>query len=310
MRLPPRAAGRAPRMRTIDRDSHTGRHLTASGLVVASAFSAQLGAALAVGLISSSTPAMAAMVRNLVGALILMTLLGARRGTLRGLSWRPALALGLILGLMNTSFYAAITRLPLGDAVAVEFVGPIAVAALTASARRQLLWVALAAAGVLAIAHPGPDHLSFAGVGFVLIAGSCWGAYILVGRRVAVGGRRSDTLALAMVASAAFLVAPALYQAAPALARPHFLALGVGVGILSSAIPYSVELIAMERVSATVFGVLLSLQPLMAALMGWLVLGQHVSALEAVGLGLVIAASIGVTAVGKDPSIAIEPVAA
>ncbi len=297
-------------MWTIDRDSHTGRRLTAAGLVVGSAFSAQLGAAFAVGLISSSTPAMAAMFRNLVGALVLMALLGARRGTLRDLSWRPALVLGLILGVMNTSFYAGIARLPLGDAVAVEFAGPIAVAALTSSARRELLWVALAAAGVLAISHPGPDHLSYAGMGFVLLAGTCWGAYILVGRRVAIGGRRSDTLALAMVASAAVLVVPAVYQAAPALAQPHFLALGIGVGILSSAIPYSVELMAMERVPPTVFGVLLSLQPFMAALMGFLVLGQHVSALEATGLVLVIAASIGVTVSGKDPSRATEPVAA
>jgi inner membrane transporter RhtA len=284
--------------------------VTAAGLVVASAFSAQLGAAFAVGLISSSTPAMAAMLRNLVGALILMGLLGARRGSLRDLRWPPALALGLILGVMNTSFYAAIARLPLGDAVAVEFAGPIAVAALTSSARRELLWVALAAAGVLAISHPGPDHLSYAGLGFVLLAGTCWGAYILVGRSVAIGGRRSDTLALAMVASAAVLVVPALYQAAPALSQPRFLALGISVGILSSAIPYSVELMAMERVPPTVFGVLLSLQPFMAALMGLVVLGQHVSALEAAGLALVMAASIGVTLSATDISMAAKPVAA
>ncbi|HXA42319.1 MAG TPA: EamA family transporter [Candidatus Solibacter sp.] len=297
-------------MRGIDRDSDTGRRLTAAGLVVGSAFSAQLGAAYAVSLIQSSTPAMAAMLRNLVGATVLVGLLLLRRGSLRGLDLKPALALGLILGVMNTSFYAAIARLPLGDAVAVEFAGPIAVAAITSSVRRELLWVALAAAGVLAISHPGPDHLSYAGLAFVLLAGACWGAYILVGRRVAVGGRRSDTLALAMVGSAAVLVVPALLQAAPLLGRPGFLALGVGVGVLSSAIPYSVELIAMERVPPTVFGVLLSLQPFMAAVMGLLVLGQHVSALEAIGLLLVIAASVGVTLGGRDPSVATEPVAA
>ncbi len=297
-------------MRGIDRDSHTGRRLTAAGLVVGSAFSAQLGAAYAVSLIQSSTPAMAAMLRNLVGATVLVGLLLLRRGSIRGLDLKPALALGLILGAMNTSFYAAIARLPLGDAVAVEFAGPVAVAAITSSVRRELLWVALAAAGVLAISHPGPDHLSYAGLAFVLLAGACWGAYILVGRRVAIGGRRSDTLALAMVGSAAVLVVPALLQAAPALGRPGFLGLGVGVGVLSSAIPYSVELIAMERVPPTVFGVLLSLQPFMAAVMGWLVLGQHVSPLEAIGLLLVIAASVGVTVGGRDPSVATEPVAA
>src|SRR5258708_7142381 len=219
-------------MRGIDRDSHTGRRLTAAGLVVGSAFSAQLGAAYAVSLIQSSTPAMAAMLRNLVGATVLVGLLLLRRGSIRGLDLKPALALGLILGAMNTSFYAAIARLPLGDAVAVEF------AAIPSWVRRELLWVALAAAGVLAISHPGPDHLSYAGLAFVLLAGACWGAYILVGRRVAIGGRRSDTLALAMVGSAAVLVVPALLQAAPALGRPGFLGLGVGVGVLTSPIPH------------------------------------------------------------------------
>ena len=282
--------------------------LTAVGLVVGSAFSAQLGAAFAVGLIRASTPSMAAMVRNLVGAVVLMALLGLRGGSLRGISWRPAVLLGVILGVMNTAFYAGIERLPLGDAVAVEFIGPVAVAAITSSLRRELIWVALAATGVLAISHPGRDHLSYEGIGYILVAGACWGAYILVGRRVALGGRRADTLAVAMVFSAAVLVVPALLQAAPALRSTHFLLLAVGVGVLSSAIPYSVELMAMERVPPTIFGVLLSLQPFMAALMGLVVLGQHISLLEGGGLVLVMVASVGVTLGGGEPTA--EPVAA
>src|SRR6202022_2844171 len=97
---------------------------------------------------------------------------------------------------------AGIDKLPLGDAVAVEFIGPVAVAAITSSMRRELIWVALATLGVLAISHPGPDHLSYEGIAYVMVAGTCWGAYILVGRRVALGGRRADTLAVAMVSSA------------------------------------------------------------------------------------------------------------
>ena len=282
--------------------------LTAVGLVIGSAFSAQLGAAFAVGLIRASTPSMAAMVRNLVGAVVLVALLGLRGGSLRGISWRPALLLGVILGVMNTAFYAGIERLPLGDAVAIEFIGPVAVATITSSARRDLVWVALAALGVLAISHPGPDHLSYEGIAFILVAATCWGAYILVGRRVALGGRRADTLAVAMVFSAAVLVVPALLQAAPALTSARFLLLAAGVGVLSSAIPYSVELMAMERVPPTIFGVLLSLQPFMAALMGLVVLGQHISLLEGAGLSLVIAASVGVTLGGGEA--AAEPVAA
>lgn len=302
MRLP------ADRLLSIGKDHPARGRLTAVGLVVASAFCAQLGAAFAVGLIRSSTPSMAAMVRNLVGALVLLALLGLRGGSLRGISWRPALLLGVILGVMNTSFYAGIDKLPLGDAVAVEFIGPVAVAGITSSMRRELIWVALAALGVLAISHPGPDHLSYEGIAYVMVAGTCWGAYILVGRRVALGGRRADTLAVAMVFSAAVLVVPALLQAAPALTSTHFLLLAAGVGVLSSAIPYSVELMAMERVPPTIFGVLLSLQPFMAALMGFLVLGQHISLLEAAGLVLVIAASVGVTLGGGEATA--EPVAA
>jgi inner membrane transporter RhtA len=303
-----RPAARAAR---IPRESPAGARFSAAGLVVASAFSAQLGAALVVHLFAIASPAMAAFIRNLVGAAALMALLVIRRGTLRGVSPRAVLALGLILGVMNASFYYGIARLPLGDAVSVEFIGPIAVAALTSAARRDLVWVTLAALGVVAISHPGPEHLSYAGLGFILTAATCWGAYILVGRRVATGGRRAETLAAAMTASAALLLVPALIQSAPSLLNPAFLGLGAVVGVLSSAIPYSVELVAMARVPPTAFGVLLSLQPLMAAVMGFLVLGQRVSALEAIGFVLVVSASIGATllaAPGK--TVVPEPVAA
>jgi inner membrane transporter RhtA len=302
---------RAARASGAPRDSATGGRFSAAGLVVASAFSAQLGAALVVHLFSIASPAMAAFIRNLVGAAALMALLVLRRGTLRGISLRATLALGLILGVMNASFYYGIARLPLGDAVSVEFMGPITVAALTSAARRDLFWVALAALGVLAISHPGPDHLSYSGLGFILTAAACWGAYILVGRRVATGGRRAETLAAAMAASAALLLLPALFQSAPSLLNPAFLGLGAAVGILSSAIPYSVELVAMARVPPTVFGVLLSLQPLMAAVMGFLVLGQRVSTLEAIGFVLVVSASIGATLLAAPGRAVVpEPVAA
>ncbi|HXO66568.1 MAG TPA: EamA family transporter [Candidatus Dormibacteraeota bacterium] len=295
----------------IKRDSPAGARFSAAGLVVASAFSAQLGAALVVRLFAIASPATAAFIRNLVGAAALMVLLALRRGTLRGVSVRAVLALGVILGVMNASFYYGIARLPLGDAVSVEFMGPIVVAALTSAARRDLIWVALAALGVVAISHPGPDHLSYAGLGFILTAAACWGAYIVVGGRVATGGRRAETLAAAMTASAALLLLPALTQSAPSLLNPAFLGLGAAVGILSSAIPYSVELVAMARVPPTVFGVLLSLQPLMAAVMGFLVLGQRVSALEAIGFVLVVSASIGATLLAvPGKTVVPEPVAA
>ena len=279
-----------PRQRTPD----TAR-LGAAGLVVVSSLSAQYGATYAFHLFSLTTPTMAAWLRNLVGAVVLVTLVLVRGGSLRGIKLPVAIALGLILGTMNATFYEGLLRLPLGDGVAIEFTGPIAVAALFGRNRRHLLWVALAAAGVLAIARPGPEHLNYSGMGFMMLAATFWGLYIVVGRRVAMGGRRSDSLAVAMAFSAIFLTVPALLRSAPTLTDPRVLGLGLLVGVVSSAIPYSIELVAMERVPPAIFGVLLSLQPLSAGLIGLVVLGQKVSLLEVVGFILVVCASLGVT---------------
>ena len=269
--------------------------LGAAGLVVVSSLSAQLGATFAFHLFSYTSPTMAAWLRNVVGAAVLVALVLVRGGSLRGIKLPVAIALGVVLGGMNASFYEGLLRLPLGDGVAIEFTGPITVAALLSRNRQHLVWVALAAAGVLAIARPGPAHLSYAGMGFMLLAATFWGLYILVGRRVAVGGRRSDSLAVAMAFSAIFLTVPALLRSAPALSDSRVLGLGLLVGVMSSAIPYSIELMAMQRVPPAIFGVLLSLQPLSAGLVGLVVLGQRVSVLELLGFVLVVCASLGVT---------------
>ena len=275
--------------------------LGAAGLVVVSSFSAQFGATYAFRLFSFTSPTMAAFLRNLVGAAVLVVLVLVRRASLRGIKLPMAIALGLILGAMNATFYEGLMRLPLGDGVAVEFTGPIVVAAVMGRNRRHLVWVALAAIGVLAIARPGPAHLSYAGMGFMLLAATCWGLYVLVGRRVAVGGRRSDSLAVAMAFSAIFLAIPALWRSAPTIADPRVLGLGLLVGVASSAIPYSIELMAMQRVPPAIFGVLLSLQPLSAGLVGLVVLGQRISPLELVGFLFVVGASLGVT-LGAQPA--------
>src|SRR5206468_464545 len=135
--------------------------LGAAGLVVISSLSAQYGATFAFHLFSLTSPTMAAFLRNVVGAAVLVALVVLRGGSLRGIKLPVAVALGLILGSMNATFYEGLLRLPLGDGVAIEFTGPIAVAALLGRNRRHLLWVALAAAGVLAIARPGPSHLDY-----------------------------------------------------------------------------------------------------------------------------------------------------
>lgn len=268
-----------------------------------SSVSAQVGAAYAFGLFRLTSPTMAAWLRNVVGASVLMGLMLARRGSWRRLNVRAAVAMGVILGGMNSTFYEGLLRLPLGDGVAIEFTGPILVAAISARNRRHLVWVALAAAGVLAISRPGPSHLNYLGMVFMLMAASFWGVYILVGRRIATGGRSSDTLAMAMAFSALFLTLPAVLRSASTLGDVRVLGLGVLVGVVSSAIPYSIELVAMGRVPPAIFGVLLSLQPLSAALVGLALLGQRVSAPELVGFLLVVTASLGVT-FGKPPEAA------
>jgi inner membrane transporter RhtA len=281
---------------TLPLPAGASRHkLVAASLVVLSTVSAQLGAAYATRLFLLTPPVTASWIRNVVSAGALLLLLLARRGSLRGIRPGYALALGLVLGLMNTAFYYGIALLPLGDAVAVEFTGPIVIAGILSPRRRDLMWVAMAAAGVIAISKPGPDHLNYVGLAWVLAAGACWAFYVLVGRRVATGGRQADTLAMAMVVAAILLTAPALWQGGGTLTNPVVLLMGVLVGILSSAVPYSVELLAMKRIPSYVFGVLLSLHPLMGALVGAIVLSQAVHPLEAAGFALVVGASVGVT---------------
>jgi len=298
------------RRRAPARSPATGR-LAAPGLVVCSAVAAQSGAAYAVHLLALTNPVSGAWIRNAVGAVVVLGLLVARRGSLAGIRWRVALVYGCVLALMNTSFYFGIQRLPLGDAVAVEFLGPISVAALGSRTRRDAAWVLLAAAGVVAISRPGPAHLDYAGLGFILLAGGFWAGYILVGRRVATGARRADTFAAALTVAALVLTVPGFTLAAGRLGDARVLEVGVVVGVLSSVIPYGVELLALGRVRAHVFGILLSLQPLMAGLMGFLILGQQPVLLDYVGFLFVVAASAGVTLSARpDEAPAVEPVTA
>jgi len=279
--------------------------------VLCSAFSAQLSAVFAVGIFSHTSPTMVAWLRNTVGALVLLLLLGLRGGSLSGVRLAPAARLGVITGTMNATFYEGIARLPLGDAVAVEFTGPIVIAAITSHSRRDLIWVAFAAMGVLAISRPGPEHLNYLGLLFIGAAATCWALYILAGRRVAVGGRRADSLVIAMLISSGYLLVPAMARSVNTMADTRVIALGAVIGVLGSAIPYSVELMAMRRVPPAVFGVLLSLQPLMGALLGFALLNQRVSGLEIAGFLFVVTASVGVT-LGAAPQRAApaEPVAA
>jgi inner membrane transporter RhtA len=261
--------------------------------------SVQTGAAIAVRAFSQAGPFGVVWLRTL-GAAILLAMLAAVRGTrMRDAQLRTAVAMALVLALTNASFYQAVARLPLGDAVGIEYLGPITVAVLASRQRRDLIWIGLALGGVLAIAQRSGGPLNPAGLVFVALAGTGWAGYTIVGQRIAHSGRRAETLALALTLSTAVLLVPAVVESGTRLLTPGLLGLGLLLGLMGSAFPYTAELLAMGRVSLSTFGVLLSLGPLVAGASGLLFLGQSLSAPELLGFALVCAASAGSTLSGR-----------
>jgi inner membrane transporter RhtA len=276
------------------------------GLVVAAIASVQFGGALAVHLFARVGPGGAVLLRLLSASIVLLAISRPRldRVPLRRLPL--VAAFGLVLAGMNLSFYASIDRIPLGIAVSLEFVGPLTVA--VAGSRRwiDLVWVVLAIAGILALTHVGGTRtVDGLGVMFALLAGCCWGVYILLSARVGRTFERGTGLSLAMCFAALVTLPIGIASAGSALVAPRSLALGCAVGMLSSAIPYSFELEALRRIAPPVFGVLMSLEPAMAALAGLLVLGQGLSLRTLVGMGLVIGASIGASRRTKEAPTAV-----
>jgi|CZKG01.1.fsa_nt_gi inner membrane transporter RhtA len=276
------------------------------GLVVGAIASVQFGSSLAATLFERLGPAGTVFLRLLSAAIVL------------GLLWRPALrgrsrqelalagVFGLVLAAMNLTFYEALARIPLGIAVAVEFVGPLAVA--LAGSRRpvDLLWVALALAGILALTHVGGHGLDGLGIAFALTAGCLWGSYIVLNARLGRAFEGSTGLALAMVPAAVVALPFGIVAGGAHLLEPSSLALGAAVGILSSAIPYSFELEALRRIAPPTFGVLMSLEPAVAALAGFLVLGQALGPRALIGIALVMAASIGASRSASTAPVALQ----
>jgi inner membrane transporter RhtA len=204
---------------------------------------------------------------------------------------------GVVLAVMNCLFYLAIDRVPLGVGVTVEFLGPLAVAIAGSRRALDLAWVLLAALGVALLAGNN-GRLDIVGIGFAAGAGACWATYIVVAQRV---GRVYDGLsglAIALGIGVVLLVPYGVVSGGSHLVRPSVLLKGAGIGVLSSAIPYSLELAALRRLRAAVFGVLMSLEPAMAAVSGLVFLHQRLHWQEWVSVVAVMAASVGATAVG------------
>jgi inner membrane transporter RhtA len=262
--------------------------------------SVQFGAAFADRLFPQAGPAGVVLLRIVLAALALLLVARPRvRGVPRP-DARAVLAFGFVLAAMNWSFYEALARLPLGVAVTIEFVGPLAVAVAGSRRLLDLVWVALAGGGVALLAvRGGSAGIHALGVLLALIAAALWACYILLSKRVGRSFPALDGLALALGVGSVLILPAGIVEGGSALLRPSVLAGGFCVALLSSLIPYSLELVALRRLSASTFGLLMSLEPAMAALAGVLVLSQPLSAVLVLAIAMVVVASVGTTLAGR-----------
>lgn len=270
-----------------------------AGMQMASIASVQFGAALAAQLFSRIGP-LGTVGLRLAGAAVLMVLLTRpwrHRWTRADLG--ASLTFGGVLAGMNTCLYLALDRLPLATVITIEFLGPLALAIVTATTWATRVWAIPAGAGVAllggAMTRGGLSGADLAGVGFALVAAGCWAAYILLNGVIGRGGSGLSGLALATCVGAVIMLPVGIADAGTALWDPQILAVGAAVGLLSSTIPYSLDLLALRRLPTAVFGVVTSLNPGVAALAGFAVLGQVLPGRQLAGIALVMLASAGVT---------------
>ncbi len=284
------------------------RSTSAASLVVVGLACQEVGAALAVGLFPRAGALGVVMLRLVFSALVLLLIARPRwRGHSRR-AWLAVLQLGAVLALMNALFYLALQRLPLGVAVTIEVLGPLVLSIVASRRASAWVWAALAFAGVVALGGGGWDRLDLLGVCFALGA-AAWAGYILASARVGAAFPRLDGLAWAMTIGAVLSLPFGIAAAGDALLRVDLLALGAAVAVLSSTIPYALELVALRRIAAAAFAILMSLAPAIAALAGFVLLGQRLAWLELVGIAFVIVASVGaVRAAGRRVGAASEPV--
>jgi inner membrane transporter RhtA len=262
-------------------------------LVVVAVSSVQFGAALAKSLFDEVGAGGTVFLRVLFAALVLVAVWRPAVAGRSPAEWRLIAVFGLALAGMNLAFYESLERIPLGIATTFEFVGPLGVA--IAGSRRpvDLAWVVLAGTGIVLLSDFGGADLDRLGVALALLAGGFWAAYILLSARVGSVFPGASGLALAMVAGAVMLAPVGIADAGGDLLVPGVLAVAVAVAILSSAIPYTLEMEALRRMPAGVFGVMMSIEPAVAALAGFIVLDEGLATRELVAILLVVAASAG-----------------
>jgi inner membrane transporter RhtA len=278
----------------------------AVGMVLGSISVLQLGAGLAVTLFDELGPAGTAFARQVIAAGVILALVRPRVRGRSAADWRLAVTFGVTLGLMNWMVYTAIDQVGLGIAVTLEFLGPLGVAVVGSRRLLDGVWVVLAAVGVVILtAAPSHTKLPAGGVLAALVAAACWALYIVLSTRTGARFGGATGLALAMPISGLVTAPAGIAQAGTALLAPRELALAAVVALACSVIPYSLELEALRRLPARAFGIFMSLEPAAAALVGLVVLGQALDALDVLAIGCVVIASAG--AARRAPARAPDP---
>jgi inner membrane transporter RhtA len=271
--------------------------------VLAGGVSVQFGGALAVSLMPRAGALGVVTLRLVVAALVLLVVCRPRlRGHSRA-DWGTVVAFGITMAAMNGLFYQSLARIPLGPAVTLEVLGPLTLSVVASRRAVNLVWAGLALCGVFLLGGGGGGFgdLDPVGVAFALSAGAMWAAYIVFSARTGRRFPQADGLALAMVVAAVLFLPLGVVESGARLLTPTTLALGAAVAVLSSVLPYTLELLALRRLPSSTFAVLMSLEPALAAAAGFLILDQTLSATESLAIALVIGASMGAvrTQVGR-----------
>ncbi|MFD4761312.1 DMT family transporter [Streptomyces sp. NPDC058439] len=289
----PEAAGALDAAAAAGRPRRRGAALAPVALVVAGGLSVQFGAAVAVLLMPRAGALGVVTLRLAVAALALMIVCRPKvRGHSRA-DWGTILAFGVAMGGMNTLFYQAADRIPLGAAVTLEVLGPLALSVIASRRLINVVWAGLALGGVVLLGGGGFDRLDPVGAAYALGAGAMWAAYIVFSARTGRRFPQADGLALAMVVAALLSLPLGILESGSKLLVPSTLGLGAAVALLSSVLPYTLELMALRRLPAPTFAILMSLEPAIAATAGFLILDQALSTTDALAIALVIGASMG-----------------
>ena len=266
-------------------------------LLLAAMLSVQAGASIAKTMFPVVGPVGMVALRIALGTIVLCIVMRPWRARITSTTWRPLAVYGVTLGVMNLFYYLSLSRVPLGIAVAIEFTGPLAVAVFSSRRLIDFFWIALAVGGLLLllpVAHLGVG-IDPLGALYALAAGACWALYIIFGQK-AGADHGAQTVAVGSLISAVIVVPIGLFDRGPALFSGPMLLPGLAVGVLSTALPYTLEMFALTRLPARTFGILMSIEPAFGALIGYFYLHEWLTAVQWTAIGLVIAASIGATA--------------